>query len=453
MEDKKEPLAPKPAPDDQEKSIPAPEPVKPAEPAAPAELETASAAPAAPKSEPAAAPAKPAEPATPAEPAPAPAEPAAPAAPAQPAAPAAPAVPQAPAQPTAPVAPQAPQPAAPAAPAQPAAPTQPAGAPVAAPGVAPTQPMPAPAQPAAGPAGQPVPAPMGGAYPPPPAPSYAPKSGKAMGALVCGILAIVFSFIPIVGIILGIVAIVFAGKAVREAGHDGKATGGKVCGILGIVFSVLWGIFSLVLTLGIIGAASSYEDYDRSDYVPPVSSVPDSSSAEPAVDMDAEEQAVYDETAAIFEKIVAKDSQFMTELSQEFNDSFEDSFSMSCAELGIDPSAFAEWAVTDFSYEIDSVYVDGDTATVYVDTTERDTFEFLMGFSDAVAAYGATAEGEGATPDAAKAKVGELFSQTMAETTDTTTYFAAVDFVKKDGVWVAVEDSLEEEFDYMFGTF
>ena len=430
MEDKKEPLAPKPAPDDQEKSIPAPEPVKPAEPAAPAEPETAPAAPAAPKSEPAAAPTKPVEPAAPAEPAPAPAEPVAPAVPA---APAAPAVPQAPAQPV--------------------APTQPVGAPVAAPGVAPTQPMPAPAQPAAGPAGQPVPAPMGGAYPPPPAPSYAPKSGKAMGALVCGILAIVFSFIPIVGIILGIVAIVFAGKAVREAGHDGKATGGKVCGILGIVFSVLWGIFSLVLTLGIIGAASSYEDYDRSDYVPPVSSVPDSSSAEPAVDMDAEEQAVYDETAAIFEKIVAKDSQFMTELSQEFNDSFEDSFSMSCAELGIDPSAFAEWAVTDFSYEIDSVYVDGDTATVYVDTTERDTFEFLMGFSDAVAAYGATAEGEGATPDAAKAKVGELFSQTMAETTDTTTYFAAVDFVKKDGVWVAVEDSLEEEFDYMFGTF
>lgn len=295
---------------------------------------------------------------------------------------------------------------------------------------------------------------MAGAYPPPPAPGYAPKSGKAIGALICGILAIVFSFIPLIGIILGIVAIVLAGKAVREAGRDGKATGGKVCGILGIVFSVLWGIFSLVLTLGILGAASSYESYDRSDYVPPVSSVPDSSpSTEPAIELDAEEQAVYDETAAIFEKIATKDSQFMADLSQEFADSFEDSFGMPCAELGIDPLAFADWVLTDFTYEIGGVYVDGDTATVYVDTTERATFELLMDFGDAVDAYDKTVDSESMTPEELKAKVGELFSQTMAESTDTTTYYAAVDFVKKDGAWVVVEDSFEEELDYMFGTF
>lgn len=389
--------------------------------------------PAAPKSAPDAASAAPAEaPTRPAAPKTAPVE--STAAPVQPTASAAAPVPPAP---KAPVAPQAA-----------------AAAPASAPAASPTQPMGAPAQPG-GPAPQPAAAPMG-AYPPPPAPN-APvsNSNKATVALVCGILAIVFSFIPIAGIILGIVAIVFAGKATRMFGHSGKATGGKVCGILGIVFSVLMIVFTVaVMMFGYSVASSIDEAYeDAPAYVSSSNESSSWSSAAGAIDMDKDQQAVYDQVTVLFDDIVAKDAKFKDELSEEYGESFEQNFGATYAEMGIDPAAFAEWALTDFSYEIDSVFVEGDTATVYVDTTERDTFQFLMNFGDAVAAYSQTIDAGTVSDVDAKAKVAELFNQTMAETAETTTYFAAFDFKKQGDAWVIDEESAEEEFDYMFGTF
>ncbi|MDO5358382.1 MAG: hypothetical protein Q4E80_03280 [Slackia faecicanis] len=475
MEDKTKPMASQPSPDDDrsaafdaqasEESKPAGDPVdKPAEPAAPKAAPVE--APAAPKESPAEAPVRSEAPKTapvsapqsPADSVDKPAEPAAPkgapdAAPAVPAeAPAQPAAPKvAPVEP--PVAPVQPMASA-AAPVPPAPKAPPAAAPASAPAAAPTQPMGTPAQPG-GPAPQPAAAPMG-AYPPPPAPN-APvsNSNKATVALVCGILAIVFSFIPIAGIILGIVAIVFAGKATRMFGHSGKATGGKVCGILGIVFSVLMIVFTVaVMMFGYSVASSIDEAYeDTPAYVSSSNESSSWSSAAGAVDMDKDQQAVYDQVTVLFDGIVAKDAKFKDELSEEYGESFEQNFGATYAEMGIDPAAFAEWALTDFSYEIDSVFVEGDTATVYVDTTERDTFQFLMNFGDAVAAYSQTIDAGTVSDVDAKAKVAELFNQTMAETAETTTYFAAFDFKKQGDAWVIDEESAEEEFDYMFGTF
>lgn len=452
MEDKKEPMAPQGS-DAQD---------TPAAPSAPAADEKAGAP------DTAAAPATPKGPKTPSDAAatqvegakpsegPAPKAPQAPAAaPTQPAAPVA-----APAQPAAPQAPA--QPAAPAAPQAPSAPAQPAAGPA----VAPTQPMGAAASgPAAGPAQpmQPTPVPSG-AYPPPPAPGYAPKSGKAVGSLVCGILAIIAALVvpiigPILGIILGIVAIVLAGKAVREAGRDGKATGGKVCGIVGIVASVLVGIAYVLITVGVFGTIMSYDPDDyrdlTSDYTPPSSSdsLSDPSVPSPVPDMDAEEQAVFDATDAIFGKIASKDLAFVQELAQEFDESFAESMGMSWTELGVDPATLADWAMTDFQYSIDSVYPKDTTATAYVSTTERDMFEFLMLFNEKLSDYQRSGAADNASQDDIKAKIGELVNESMAETPSMTDYYAAVDFTLVDGAWVVDEDSLEEELDYVFGTF
>ena len=406
MEEKKGPAAPQPAPDNQPKSdIPA-------------------------------APAAPAEPAAPAAPVAAPAEPVAPAAPAEPAAPTAPVAPVAPTAPaSAPRAEDAVQ--------MPQAPQQPVSAP--------TQPFNPAQQPA-----QPVPGPVqapDGAYPPPPAPNYsAPSSGKATGALICGILAIVFSFIPIVGIILGIVAIVLASKAVKFAGKSGKTTGGKVCGIIGIVFSVLWAIFSFVLTMGIIGGINAYE----SDYVPSAD-VPTTSSPL-AEDMGAEEQAIADLVSAELDKYKNADSAALSALGAEYDDEdlvTIDGVDMSLSDLGIDPNEVAAWATTDFDYSIDSVYIDSDgaTATVYVDTTERDFFEMGMLFNDLLNEYVSSGAADAADLETAKAKVGELYAQAMAESTAMTDYYAAFDIVNEGGTWRILEDSLEEELDYVFSTF
>ena len=74
--------------------------------------------------------------------------------------------------------------------------------------------------------------------PPMPEPAAPRGNGLAVGALICGILAIVLSFTIALGIILGIVAIVLAILAKHKAA-DGKATAGLVCGIVGIVFAIL----------------------------------------------------------------------------------------------------------------------------------------------------------------------------------------------------------------------
>ena len=424
MEEKKGLAAPRPEPDNQPKSD------IPVEPAAPA------------------APAAPVEPAAPAAPA-APVEPAAPAAPAAPAEPPAPAAPMAPTAPAVPVAPAAPQPAPASAPQvegaaqMPQAPQQPTAAPT-----QPFDPAQQPAQPVPGPAQAPY-----GAYPPPPAPGYpAPSNGKATGALICGILAIVFSFIPIVGIVLGIVAIVLASKAVKFAGKSGKTTGGKVCGIIGIVFSILWAIFSFVLTMGIIGSINAYE----SDYVPSAD-VPASSSPL-AEDMGAEEQAIADLVSTELDKYKNADSAVLSALGAEYDDEdlvTIDGVDMSLSDLGIDPNEVAVWATTDFDYSIDSVYIDSDgaTATVYVDTTERDFFEMGMLFNDLLNEYISSGAADAADLETAKAKVGELYGQAMAEGTAMTDYYAAFDMVNEGGTWRIVEDSLEEELDYVFSTF
>ena len=412
MEEKKGPAAPQPEPDNQPKSD---IPVEPAAPAAPAKP---------------AAPAAPAEPATPAEPP-------------------APAAPMAPTAPAVPVAPAAPQPAPASAPQvegaaqMPQAPQQPVAAPT-----QPFDPAQQPAQPVPGPAQAPY-----GAYPPPPAPGYpAPSNGKATGALICGILAIVFSFIPIVGIVLGIVAIVLASKAVKFAGKSGKTTGGKVCGIIGIVFSILWAIFSFVLTMGIIGSINAYE----SDYVPSAD-VPASSSPL-AEDMGAEEQAIADLVSTELDKYKNADSAVLSALGAEYDDEdlvTIDGVDMSLSDLGIDPNEVAVWATTDLDYSIDSVYIDSDgaTATVYVDTTERDFFEMGMLFNDLLNEYISSGAADAADLETAKAKVGELYGQAMAESTAMTDYYAAFDMVNEGGTWRIVEDSLEEELDYVFSTF
>lgn len=355
----------------------------------------------------------------------------------------------APTAPAVPVAPAAPQPAPASAPqvegaAQtPQAPQQPVAAPT-----QPFDPAQQPAQPVPGPAQAPY-----GAYPPPPAPGYpAPSNGKATGALICGILAIVFSFIPIVGIVLGIVAIVLASKAVKFAGKSGKTTGGKVCGIIGIVFSILWAIFSFVLTMGIIGSINAYE----SDYVPSAD-VPASSSPL-AEDMGAEEQAIADLVSTELDKYKNADSAVLSALGAEYDDEdlvTIDGVDMSLSDLGIDPNEVAVWATTDFDYSIDSVYIDSDgaTATVYVDTTERDFFEMGMLFNDLLDEYISSGAADAADLETAKAKVGELYGQAMAESTAMTDYYAAFDMVNEGGTWRIVEDSLEEELDYVFSTF
>lgn len=293
-----------------------------------------------------------------------------------------------------------------------------------------------------------------GAYPPPPvAPAYAQKSnGKAIGALICGILAILFSWLPLLGIILGIVAIVLASKSVKQFGRDGKATGGKVCGIVGIVFAVLGFIFWGMVSCAVISSMDDYADTGYSELDAVINS---GDSGSVSTDLTEAEQQAEAAATAELDKLVNQDEATVQYLASELDEGFTEAMDVSHTDLGIDPADLARWMLTDLTYTPDGVYVyeeDGE-GTMYADIEMRDSYAFMMNFYDKVNALNGSEEVKTMTEDEAKARIGELYYEAMDETTDMTTYYATVDLVKEGDQWVVDQDSWEEELDYMFGIY
>lgn len=315
----------------------------------------------------------------------------------------------------------------------------------------PQQPFGQPAQPY----GQQPPQPMGyngqGAYPPPPVPpAYAQKSsGKAVGALVCGILAILLSFLPLLGLVFGIVAIVLASKAVKEAGKNGKATAGKVCGIIGIVFAVLSFIFWGVASCAIV--AINEFDVDGSSYTFEELG----SSTEET--LSADEEAAQAVAVAELDKLTGQDEEMVQLLATELDEGFVEAMGMSHTDLGVDPADLARWMLADFSYTPDGTYINSTgsetTATMFVDIELRDSYMFMTNFYDKVTEFEQSEEVKTMTRDEAKARIGELYRETMDETADMTTWYTAIELEKQGGRWVIDQDAWEEELDAMFGIY
>ena len=77
------------------------------------------------------------------------------------------------------------------------------------------------------------------------------KNGKAVAALVLGIVSLLGLCIPLAGIICGIIAIILAVMAKKEGSTDGKQKAGMILGIIGIVISiVMWIVNAALVVLG-----------------------------------------------------------------------------------------------------------------------------------------------------------------------------------------------------------
>ena len=89
-----------------------------------------------------------------------------------------------------------------------------------------------------------------------------PNKSKAIVSLVCGILSLVFAWFgysTILGVILGIVAIVTGSSARKELPRDqaGMATAGMVTGIIGLILCAFMFV-ACVACVGLLGAASYF---------------------------------------------------------------------------------------------------------------------------------------------------------------------------------------------------
>ena len=76
-------------------------------------------------------------------------------------------------------------------------------------------------------------------------------------SLVLGIASIILFWCPILGIIFGILAIVFSNKQ-EKISYDGNAKAGKITGIIGLILSIIFlvAMISFVISV-LIGAANT----------------------------------------------------------------------------------------------------------------------------------------------------------------------------------------------------
>lgn len=100
-------------------------------------------------------------------------------------------------------------------------------------------------------------------YTPNPTPEGQETNKMSIAALVCGILGIVGSFIPVISyftLVLAILGIVFGAKGMKIAKATGQgqglATAGLVLGIIGTAFGVI-GVLCIICAAGALAAAGS----------------------------------------------------------------------------------------------------------------------------------------------------------------------------------------------------
>lgn len=90
------------------------------------------------------------------------------------------------------------------------------------------------------------------AYQPQPQQAYPaqPNNGLAIASLVLGIVGLVFSFIPIIGIIawpMVILGVIFGGIGISKANEtpgasSGMAVAGLTCSLVGLAICIIWTI-------------------------------------------------------------------------------------------------------------------------------------------------------------------------------------------------------------------
>ncbi|MEG0504426.1 MAG: DUF4190 domain-containing protein, partial [Raoultibacter sp.] len=274
-----------------------------------------------------------------------------------------------------------------------------------------------------------------------------------LGALICGICAIVFSAIPFVGIILGIVAIVLASQYVKAFGKEGKATGGKVTGVIGIIFSII-AIIIYIASFALVAAAIN--EYSSDPYSYSYSSSDSSSSSSIDSAGTADEKAAADAAKVVLDELKNPTEANINELAASLDEGFASSSGLtSLVDIGVEPKEFARWLLSDFSYELDGAYVYSDgTGTVYADVTTKDYYEFTSIFSDNVNAFAQSSEAAtlGGDEAAINAKMGDLIRSAMNATPTTSTY-VSMDVVKTGNTWTMDEASMDALAENIFGIY
>lgn len=327
-----------------------------------------------------------------------------------------------------------------------------------------TEPIPAQAVPAAGqptqtqpmpPTGQPVPTqpmpPQGAPYAGAPAPAGQPSP---TGALVCGILAIVFCFIPIVGIVLGIVAIVLAGKYFKAGGTQGQGKAGRICGIVGLVLSIIMIIVNSILIFTALSALDE-ADVDFTDIYASQSSSAISSSAASSALADRLDDELYDVIDPELDKIKSADPAMVATIAAIVEESLNSelaSENLSLADLKVDPTELAKAMIQGFDYEYDFTDIDGSEGTgeAWYTITCKDTYSIATEFEAQISTLLSGDVSQYSTMETAYEAIGKALMDAVNSTTPTDDSMVDYDLTKQGDKWVLDPESWTDELDYLF---
>ena len=288
-------------------------------------------------------------------------------------------------------------------------------------------------------------------------------NGKATGALICGIAAIILCWLPLLSVILGIVAIVLAGSYVKSGGTAGTAKGGRICGIVGIVLAVLMFIGSMVFGMAVysqvmdeIDTPAASVSSSSSNSAPSSSlSMPSASRAYPeGVSITEDERVACDVVGAEMEKLRNADPAVVSTIAALIEDGFYQASDLTLAECGVDPNEVARLMLQDFDYQASMVLASSDgTGFVAYDVKVRDIFDVLSDFGDKLDTLSNSPELSSMTQDQAKARIGELFIESIKGADMEDDGYFSVDIAKSGSTWSMVQSSWDDEIDYFFGVY
>ena len=278
------------------------------------------------------------------------------------------------------------------------------------------------------------------------------KSDKAgLAALVVGIISILCVTEPVLGIVLGIIAVVLSiGAAKKHSGRNGKAVAGRVCGIISICFSVVMLAMGVVVNSSIVDSVYDFTS-DRGSYS---SDSFDGPAAGSALDVDEDDAAAERAVREQLDKFAEDDPELTTWLATKVEETFADS-GYTLADMGVDAQDVAAWLMDDFTYATDGAYTYSDgTGTVYVEIEARDAFDLMDEHSNATDELIDSGQLDGLSESEGLALLGQAFIEAMDATKDEKIeFYAAFDVVNNNGTWEIDQTSWEEELSYLYGLF
>ena len=283
----------------------------------------------------------------------------------------------------------------------------------------------------------------------------ASSSGQAIGARVCGILSIVLCLVPLLGGVLGIVAIILAIVSRKDQSSRGMSIAGLITGIIGVLIGLLF----TVLTIGLIASFTyDWNDVDSSyeQLMEELNDEWDDGFGDGAVSGtfdDEDDQAAYDSAVETLDIVCNPDDEAKQNLADAVNDSFKRVSGMDLEDIGVDPMEIVEWTVEDASYEITDVYTSSSgTGTVYYTSHVRDIDDLIDVFTDDVGDYIASPEFAIASDDQKKQRIGELMDEAMNAEFDMKSNSGWLDMQEFAGHWAPSQDSLDRLGNEFYGT-